>query len=66
MDSIEIIKTLKKEGWVLKRTKGSHHHFYHPTKKRLVTVPHPQRDIPIGTLKSIERQMGITFEKVKK
>jgi len=24
-----------------------------------VTVPHPERDIPMGTLKSIERQSGL-------
>jgi hypothetical protein len=26
-----------------------------------VTVPHPRKDFPIGTLKSIERQSGIKF-----
>jgi predicted RNA binding protein YcfA (HicA-like mRNA interferase family) len=24
-----------------------------------VTVPHPRRDIPPGTLKSVERQAGV-------
>ncbi|MGH6677677.1 MAG: type II toxin-antitoxin system HicA family toxin [Bradyrhizobium sp.] len=24
-----------------------------------VTVPHPERDIPVGTLKSIEKQSGL-------
>ena len=38
---------------------GSHKQFKHPTKKGRVTVPHPKRDIPIGTLKSIEKQAGI-------
>ena len=66
MDSKEIIRILKKDGWILKRIKGSHHHFFHPTKKGLVTVPHPKMDIPIGTLKSIEKQVGIYFEKVVK
>jgi predicted RNA binding protein YcfA (HicA-like mRNA interferase family) len=28
-------------------------------KKGRVTVPHPKRDIPIGTLKSIEKQSGL-------
>ena len=39
--------------------KGSHLQLKHPTKPGRVTVPHPERDIPIGTLKSIERQSGI-------
>jgi len=30
-------------------------------KKGRVTVPHPKKDIPMGTLKSIERQSGIRF-----
>jgi predicted RNA binding protein YcfA (HicA-like mRNA interferase family) len=39
--------------------KGSHAQFTHPTKKGRVTVPHPKKDIPLGTLVSIERQAGI-------
>lgn len=27
----------------LARTKGSHHHFKHPTKRGLVTIPHPKK-----------------------
>jgi predicted RNA binding protein YcfA (HicA-like mRNA interferase family) len=41
------------------RVRGSHHHFRHPTKPGIVTVPHPRKDMPIGTLKSIERQAGV-------
>lgn len=48
--SAEIIKRLEGDGWVLARVKGSHHHFKHPTKPGLVTVPHPSKDIVIGTL----------------
>ena len=61
MDSRKVIQLLTKDGWELKRTTGSHHHFVHPTKKGLVTVPHPKRDLPTGTLKSIERQANIKF-----
>ncbi|KAA3441701.1 addiction module toxin, HicA family [Mesorhizobium sp. SARCC-RB16n] len=28
-------------------------------KPRCVTIPHPKRDIPIGTLRSIEKQSGL-------
>jgi len=35
--------------------------FVHPDKMGRVTVPHPKKEIPIGTLKSIERQSGIRF-----
>jgi predicted RNA binding protein YcfA (HicA-like mRNA interferase family) len=43
------------------RQKGSHIQFKHPTKPGLVTVPHPKADIPTGTLKSIEKQSGLTL-----
>ena len=36
--------------------KGSHVQFKHKTKRGRVTVPHPKRDIAIGTLRSIEKQ----------
>jgi len=39
--------------------RGSHHQFRHPTKPGLVTVPHPEADLPRGTLRSIERQSGL-------
>ncbi|MDG1054523.1 MAG: type II toxin-antitoxin system HicA family toxin [Flavobacteriaceae bacterium] len=58
MRSSALIKILQKEGWQLVRTKGSHHHFKHPTRKGIVTVPHPKKDIPKGTVGSILRQAG--------
>ncbi len=59
MKSSLLIKMIEADGWELVRTKGSHHHFKHPTKKGLVTVPHPKKDIPLGTAKSILKQAGI-------
>jgi len=59
VDSREIIKRLKQAGWVLVRTKGSHHQFKHPAKPGLVTVPHPKRDLPTGTVRAIEKQAGM-------
>jgi len=59
MDSREILKILKRDGWVVKRISGSHNHLIHSIKKGLVTIPHPKRDLPLGTIKSIERQAGI-------
>jgi len=59
MDSRAVIRALEADGWRLRRTKGSHHQYRHPTKPGLVTVPHPKRDIPAGTLRSIERQAGM-------
>lgn len=59
MDSREIIKKLKDDGWYQVGTTGSHHHFKHLEKKGKVTVPHPKKDLPLKTLISIEKQTGI-------
>ena len=59
MNSREIIKALENDGWVLRRVAGSHHQFRHPTRPGLVTVPHPKRDLPVGTVKAIERLCGL-------
>ena len=58
MDSREVIRRLLADGWTLARTKGSHRQYKHPTKPGLVTVPHPKRDLPTGTLRAIFRQAG--------
>jgi len=62
MNSQEIIKLLQRDGWYKTDQSGSHIQFRHTFKKGRVTVPHPKKDIPIGTLRSIERQSGIKFK----
>jgi predicted RNA binding protein YcfA (HicA-like mRNA interferase family) len=59
VDSRSVIQRLKAEGWTQVRVRGSHRHFKHPARPGLVTVPHPKKDLPLGTLKSIERQSGV-------
>jgi len=59
MHSRDVIKHLQKNGWYEVNQAGSHKQFKHPAKTGRVTVPHPNRDIPIGTLRSIEKQAGI-------
>ncbi len=53
MKSSELIKKLEANGWTLERIKGSHHQFKHPDFAMLVTVPHPRKDIKLGTLRQI-------------
>jgi predicted RNA binding protein YcfA (HicA-like mRNA interferase family) len=59
LDSRNVIRELKRDGWFEVNQAGSHKQFKHQMKKGRVTVPHPKRDIPIGTLKSIEKQAGV-------
>ena len=48
------------DGWYLKRTRGSHRHYTHPSKAGIVTIAgKPGVDIPKGTLNSILKQAGL-------
>ena len=59
MRSREVLKRLKRAGWQEVRQSGSHKHLRHRDHPGTVTVPHPKSDLPIGMLKSIERQSGL-------
>ncbi len=57
-NSRKLIKMLKADGWEHVATRGDHWQFKHQTKPGRVTVPHPNKDIPHGTVRSIYRQAG--------
>ncbi|MCO5130059.1 MAG: type II toxin-antitoxin system HicA family toxin [Xanthobacteraceae bacterium] len=59
MNSRDIIKALIADGWRQVAQKGSHAQFKHPTKPGCVTVLHPKRDVPLGTLRSVEKQSDL-------
>jgi predicted RNA binding protein YcfA (HicA-like mRNA interferase family) len=63
MSSSEIIRLLRNDGGQVVRQKGSHVQLRHPSKPGRVTVPHPNKDVPMGTLKSIEKQSGLTLRR---
>lgn len=52
----QIIRKLKADGWFEVRRRGSHVQFKHPSKPGLLTVPHAKKDLPVGTVRSIEKQ----------
>ena len=56
MKSADLIRMLKADGWELAHTVGSHHQFRHPVKPGKVTVPHPKKDLPKGTVNSVLKQ----------
>jgi predicted RNA binding protein YcfA (HicA-like mRNA interferase family) len=62
MNSKDIISALETDGWIQVAQKGSHVQFKHPVKPGRVTVPHPKRDIPIGTFRSIEKQANLKLK----
>ena len=55
-DSRKIVKRLLADGFVAVSSKGSHHKF----RKDGVTVivPHPKKDLPLGTARSIAKMAG--------
>ncbi len=55
-NSKKIIKRLENEGWEFVSSNGSHHKF----RKGSVTVivPHPKKDLPTGTARSIAKTVG--------
>lgn len=61
MNSRDVIRLIEAAGWQHVATKGSHWQFKHPARAGRVTVPHPRKDLPRGTLRSIERQSGLTL-----
>ncbi|WP_245176983.1 type II toxin-antitoxin system HicA family toxin [Haematospirillum jordaniae] len=56
-NSRKLIKLLEAHGFELVGTTGSHHKF--KCEDRTVTVPHPKKDLPIGTVRQIYRQAGL-------
>jgi len=57
-----VIKILEKDGFMLDHSSGSHLVYYHPGKKKRVTVPFHRKDIPKGTLVSILKQAEIDIK----
>ncbi|NJL62733.1 MAG: type II toxin-antitoxin system HicA family toxin [Methylacidiphilales bacterium] len=58
-----LCKIIEKNGWVLKRITGSHHIYTKEDVAVILSIPvHSNRDLPIGTLKSIMKDAGITEE----
>lgn len=58
----EVITILKDQGFLEVGQEGSHIKFFNSETRRIAIVPyHKGRIIPIGTLKSIEKQANIKF-----
>lgn len=57
----KLCKILERQGWVLKRVKGSHHIYAKQGEQSILSVPvHGSRDIPLGTLRGLMKDAGLT------
>ncbi|MEH2121876.1 type II toxin-antitoxin system HicA family toxin [Nostoc sp.] len=58
-----LCKILERYGWNLKRITGSHHIYVN--KGIILSIPvHGNRDLPIGTLKGLLKDAGLTEEDI--
>ncbi len=58
----EVIQHLKQHGFIEVGQTGSHLKLFNTQTRRIAIVPvHFGKQIPIGTLKSIEKQAGVKF-----
>ena len=58
--SREVIRLLESRGFVLHSVKGSHHKYVNGSYKTI--VPHPKKDLKLGTLKSILELAGLSLK----
>ena len=55
-----LIKLLEENGFVFKRSKGSHQVYYNSISNKTIVVPfHDGKDLKKGTFMSIVKQAGI-------
>ena len=60
----KIIKILKKNGFIFKRSKGSHQVYYNSELNKTIIIPlHANKDLPKGTYFAILKQAGLSKNK---
>ena len=63
----ELLSVCEKAGFRIRRQKGSHIIMFRESDKRRVVIPvHGNKDIPLGTLRSIMKDAGLTADDLKK
>jgi predicted RNA binding protein YcfA (HicA-like mRNA interferase family) len=58
----EVIKVLRRHGFVLVGQSGSHQKWRHDNGRQVIVAMHGSKPIPIGTLKSIVDGSGLDVE----
>jgi predicted RNA binding protein YcfA (HicA-like mRNA interferase family) len=61
LSSSEVIRVLEEHGFTFVSQRGSHTKYKNVTG-RIAIMPHPKKELPIGTTRSIIRQAGLTPE----
>jgi predicted RNA binding protein YcfA (HicA-like mRNA interferase family) len=59
----DVLTALQRGGFELTHVRGSHYYLRKPSGSGLVVIPiHGNRTLPLGTLRSIIRQSGLSEE----
>ena len=58
----EVIKVLKRSGFMLMGQTGSHQKWRHANGRQVIVAVHGNKPIPIGTLKSIIEGSGLDVD----
>jgi len=64
--SKDLIKYALFLGWYEVSQEGSHKQYKHGTLKGKITIPHPKKNIPEGTIRSVLKQLSKTKEEFEK
>ena len=57
----DVVRALERAGFSVHRIKGSHHHLRNPDRPRArPVVPMHRGDLPLGTLRAIIKQAGLS------
>jgi predicted RNA binding protein YcfA (HicA-like mRNA interferase family) len=61
-----LCKIVERSGWELKRISGSHHIYIKDGIDAILSIPvHSNRDLPIGTLRSIMKDAELTEDDLR-
>ncbi|MFM7576804.1 MAG: type II toxin-antitoxin system HicA family toxin [Microcystaceae cyanobacterium] len=61
-----LCKVVERYGWQLKRISSSHHIYTKPGRRAILSIPvHGNKDLPIGTLKSILKDADLTEDDLR-
>ncbi|MFP4033831.1 MAG: type II toxin-antitoxin system HicA family toxin [Desulfococcaceae bacterium] len=57
-----MLKLAKKSGWELLSVRGDHHNFKHPESRFVVTIVHPQKDVPVGRMVDTVKKLKLEVQ----
>jgi predicted RNA binding protein YcfA (HicA-like mRNA interferase family) len=66
LTAVRLLRILKKAGFVVLRTKGSHYLLEHPITKKITTIPMHSGTMKKGLMMDIIKQAGISIEELLK